>query len=113
MESEPFLSMDVKCSQKRTSSGRCVYKTSLKCDLNERLEANITSENHIGKRCEIPNTIAGGHFMRKRSSSTNSNGTMDTYNRDTTVTQSLLSGQSLVIRRETTTSDDMIVFNDR
>ena len=32
---------------------------------------------------------------------------------DPTVTQSLLTGQSLVFRRETTTSDDLILFNNR
>ena len=52
--------------------------------------------------------------MRKRSSS-KTNGAMDytVDTRDSTVTQSLLSGESLVIRRETTASDDMILFSDR
>ena len=59
----------------------------------------------------VPNTISGSHFMRKRPLA-NTNGGMENY-RDPTVTQSLLTGQSLVIRRETTTSDDMIVFSDR
>ena len=78
-----------------------VYKSTLK-----RENSNVSNETQLSSD-KTPNTVSGEIFMRKRSPS---NGPMD---RDNTVTQSLLTGQTLVIRRETTTSDDMIVFNDR
>ena len=79
---------------------------------------SLTLENNLAaRRLNNVNTISGeGNFMRKRVSLQNNmeNGDMENYgDRDSTVSQSLLSGHTLVFRRDTQMSDDLNVFSAR